>query len=84
MFAGTDLIGGSKGFRRPGYILSVEPGITYNLKKMNIYAYVPVALKRNRTQSTSDKYQTKTTGVFTQGDAAFADYTVNIGCSVRF
>jgi hypothetical protein len=79
-----DLIGGSKGFRRPGYILSVEPGITYNFKKMNVYAYVPVALERNRTQSVADKYQTKTTGVFTQGDAAFADYTVNIGCSLRF
>jgi len=79
-----DLIGGSKGFRRPGYILSLEPGITYNLKKMNVYAYVPVALKRDRTQSVADKIQTQLTGVYTQGDAAFADYTVNVGCSVRF
>lgn len=79
-----DLIGGSKGFRRPGYILSLEPGITYNLKKMNVYAYVPVALKRDRTQSVADKIQTQLTGVYTQGDAAFADYTVNVGCSIRF
>jgi hypothetical protein len=79
-----DLIGGSKGFRRPGYILSVEPGVTYNFKKMNVYAYVPVALKRDRTQSVADKIQTRLTGVYTQGDAAFADYTVNVGCSIRF
>ncbi len=79
-----DLIGGSKGFRRPGYILSIEPGVTYNFKKMNLYAYVPVALKRNRTQSVADKFQTQLTGVYTQGDAAFADYAMNIGCSVRF
>ena len=79
-----DLIGGSKGFRRPGYIISAEPGITYNLKKINIYAYVPVALIRDRTQSVADIFQTKLTGVYTQGDAAFADYTINVGFSVRF
>ena len=79
-----DLIGGSKGFRRPGYILSVEPGLTYNFKKVNVYAYVPIALERNRTQSVADIFQTKLTGVYTKGDAAFADYTVNVGFSVKF
>ena len=79
-----DLIGGSKGFRRPGYIVSLEPGLTYNFKKVNVYAYVPVALVRDRTQSVADKIQTKLTGVYTQGDAAFADYTINVGCSFKF
>jgi hypothetical protein len=79
-----DLIGGSKGFRRPGYILSAEPGITYNFKKISVYAYVPVAFERDRTQSVADKIQTKLTGVYTQGDAAFADYTVNVGFTTRF
>jgi hypothetical protein len=46
-----DLIGGSSGFRRPGYIISVEPGATYTFKHFSLYSYVPVALKRNRTQS---------------------------------
>ena len=79
-----DLIGGSNGFRRPGYIISAEPGIVYAFKKMNIYAFVPVAVKRNRTQSIPDKIRTDLTGVYAQGDAAFADYTVNIGFSCRF
>lgn len=79
-----DLIGGSGGFRRPGYIISVEPGITYTFKKLSLYAFVPVALQRDRTQSVPDKIRTNITGVYAQGDAAFADYTVNIGCSVRF
>jgi hypothetical protein len=78
-----DLIGGSNGFRRPGYILSAEPGITYNFKKINVYAYVPIALKRDRIQSVPDKIQTRLTGVYTQGDAAFADYTLNVGFSVK-
>ncbi|MGH2648546.1 MAG: hypothetical protein ACRDE8_13295, partial [Ginsengibacter sp.] len=60
-----DLIGGSKGFRRPGYILSAEPGLSYNFKKVNVYAFVPIAFERNRTQSVADKIQTKLTGVYT-------------------
>jgi hypothetical protein len=62
----------------------LEPGLIYNFKKVNVYAYVPVALVRDRTQSVADKIQTKLTGVYTQGDAAFADYTINVGCSFKF
>lgn len=79
-----DLIGGSSGFRRPGYIISAEPGITYKIKKTNVYAYLPFALKRNRTQSFADKKRTEITGVYAQGDAAFADYTINLGATFRF
>ncbi len=79
-----DLIGGSGGFRRPGFIISIEPGINYSFKKFDLYAYVPVALERNRTQSVPDKIKTAMTGVYSQGDAAFADYTVNIGFTKRF
>lgn len=79
-----DLIGGSDGFRRPGYIISAEPGITYNVKKIAIYALVPIALVRNRTQSVPDKISSQLTGTTVHGDAAFADYAVNIGATFRF
>ena len=79
-----DLIGESGGFRRPGYIISFEPGVTYNAKRFSVYGYVPYALKRSRTQSYADIARTKATGVYTQGDAAFADYLVNVGASFRF
>ncbi|MEO7531641.1 MAG: hypothetical protein ABIS69_09520 [Sediminibacterium sp.] len=79
-----DLIGGSLGFRRPGYIISGEPGVTYAFKKFNVYAFVPIAITRNRTQSMADKITTDLTGKYTQGDAAFADYAMNIGLSLRF
>jgi hypothetical protein len=78
-----DLIGGSNGFRRPGYIISAEPGITYRLKRFSVYTYVPIAMVRNRTQSVPDKITTNLTGVYTQGDAAFADYAVNVGVSFK-
>lgn len=79
-----DLVGGSDGFRRPGYIISAEPGVTYRLKNVSIYAVVPIAVVRNRTQSEADIRTTEITGVNTHGDAAFADYAVNVGVSVKF
>lgn len=78
-----DLIGGSSGFRRPGYVISVEPGLSYQLGKFSAFATVPIAVKRDRTQSYADKQRTKITGVYAQGDAAFADYSINVGCSFR-
>ena len=79
-----DLIGGSGGFRRPGFIISGEPGVTYNMKAVSVYAFVPVAIVRDRTQSVPDKISSEITGKTVHGDAAFADYVVNIGLSVRF
>lgn len=76
-----DLIGESGEFRRPGYIVSIEPGITYHLKQVQFFATAPVALFRNRTQSVTDKENSTLTGDFVQGDAAFADYAINFGLS---
>jgi len=79
-----DLVGGSNGFRRPGYIISAEPSVSYMFSKATAFISVPVALERNRTQSVPDKIRTAQTGNFTQGDAAFADYLVNVGVNIRF
>ena len=49
-----DLVGGSDGFRRPGYIIAAEPGVTYRFKNIALYAYVPIAIIRDRTQSVPD------------------------------
>ena len=79
----SDLIGGDKGFRRPGYVVSVEPTVSYMFKKANFYLSVPAAIQRNRTQSYSDKLRSEATGVHVQGDAAFADYLINVGFSIH-
>ncbi len=79
-----DLIGKSEGYRRPGYIISIEPGISYNRKALNFTLSAPIALYRNRTQSYSDKLRTRETGVYRIGDAAFADYLVNLVISYQF
>lgn len=76
-----DLVGGSSGFRRPGYIVSAEPGITYKTKKITTFLNVPVAVERNRIQSVADKKRSELTKTYYKGDAAFADYVVNLGLS---
>jgi len=79
-----DLIGGSGGFRRPGYVVSIEPGVNYRSNNISLYAYLPVAIARNRTQSVPDKIKTDMTGIYSQGDAAFADLSVSMGMTIRF
>jgi len=79
-----DLVGGSDDFRRPGYVISAEPGVNYSVKKVNLFASVPFALVRNRLQSVTDKQNSVKRGTFVRGDAAFADYVVNIGISFKF
>ena len=80
----SDLIGGSSGFRRPGYVISAEPGVNYRFKSFTAFATVPVAIERNRTKSYSDKLRTAADGTDVHGDAAFADYSINVGFSIRF
>lgn len=79
-----DLIGGSDGRRRPGYAISIEPGVAYQVNSLSFSLDVPVALYRNRTQSVRDKERTRERGELVQGDAAFADYVVNFSISARF
>lgn len=73
-----DLWGGSNGRRRPGYSISLEPGFTYSGQKHSVTVSVPVALIRNRTQSIPEIPRGR------HGDAAFADYTLNMSYSYRF
>lgn len=80
----NDLVGGSQGFRRPGYVISFEPGLTYKFSKLNFFATVPVAFSRNRLQSVTDKENSIIQNRFVNGDAAFADYALNMGFTYRF
>lgn len=80
----SDLFGGDKGFRRPGIVTSLEPTISYTTKKGNFYLSVPVAIKRNRTQSNADKLESADKGTKIIRDAAFADYLVNAGYTFHF
>jgi len=73
-----DLWGGSNGFRRPGYAVSVEPGLSFSIKKHTISLSAPVAVHRERQRSVPDEQNHR------HGDAAFADYLILLGYSYRF
>ncbi|WP_345266415.1 hypothetical protein [Nibrella viscosa] len=76
-----DVFGGSKGFRRPGYIISVEPGVAYMKGKYSAALTVPIALYRNRIKSYADRLDPQG---LRHGDAAFADYLVSASFSRWF
>lgn len=79
-----DLIGGNEGFRRPGNVLSIDPGIAFMKDNFSLNLNVPFAVRRDRPQSVTDKQTEEITGNPRNGDAAFADYLINVGVSYRF
>jgi len=73
-----DAFGSSNGFRRPGYVISIEPGMMYARGRFGLYASGPWAVERNRKTSVTDYAN------HTHGDAAFSDYTIIAGTSWTF
>lgn len=65
-----DAFGSSNGFRRPGYVISIEPGLMYARGRNMFNVSGPWAMERNRKTSVTDYANN------THGDAAFSDYTV--------
>jgi len=65
----NDLVGGNKGFRRASSIASIEPGVTYLMKKSFAFVYVGIPFERNIIQN----HQNNMT------PAGFADYVFSFG-----
>ncbi|HEV8511903.1 MAG TPA: hypothetical protein VGQ59_01420 [Cyclobacteriaceae bacterium] len=87
-----DVIGGNVAYRRPGYVVSVEPGLSYSVGKHTFGLFVPVNFVRNRTQSAADRASQnlqnsvitdESQKVHVQGDAAFADYSISFNYGLR-
>lgn len=79
-----DIIGDSGGFRRPGNVLSIDPGIAYRQGNMSLNLNVPIAVRRERPQSLTDIETSEALGTFRNGDAAFADYLINFSVAYSF
>jgi Putative MetA-pathway of phenol degradation len=74
-----DLVGGSDGFRRPGYAVSIEPAVSYSRGAHTFSLSVPFAVERNRQRSVPDRLVPGR-----HGDAAFADYLILLGYWRKF
>lgn len=82
-----DVFGGQVAYRRPGYVVAVESGVSYRYGKHSVSAFVPYNFIKNRIQSAADiASQNLQNSVITdesekvhvQGDAAFADYSISL------
>jgi hypothetical protein len=87
-----DALGGQVAYRRPGYVVAIEPGVSYHTGQHTISLFVPYNFIKNRIQSAADiasqnlqnsKLSDPAKFVHVQGDAAFADYSISIGYSYR-
>ncbi len=88
-----DALGGQIAYRRPGYVMAIEPGLGYQKGNHTFSLYVPVNIVRNRIQSAADIAEQDLTNsviqdpadyVHVQGDAAFADYSISFQYAYRF
>ncbi len=73
-----DLIGDSNGFRRPGHIVYIEPGVMWSNIINTVNLFVPVAVHRNIRTNEFDESQ----GIETDG--GFADFLIVLGYTRRF
>lgn len=85
-----DAFGGQVAYRRPGYVVAVEPGVSFRTGKHSLSLLVPFNFIRNRIQSAADIASQELQNaadpanpVHVQGDAAFADYSLNFSYTYR-
>lgn len=74
-----DVFGSSEGRRRPGYMMSIEPSVSWTRAQHSVTLAVPWAFERNRQRSVSDIARGSE-----GGDAAFPDYIVLLNYAIRF
>ncbi|MEO6734137.1 MAG: hypothetical protein ABIN01_23145 [Ferruginibacter sp.] len=88
-----DVLGGQVAYRRPGYVVAVEPGVSYRTGQHSVSLFVPYNVVKDRIQSAADiatqnlrnaNVTDAAKMVHVQGDAAFADYSISLGYSYRF
>ena len=73
-----DLVGGSDGFRRPGYVTYLEPGLSWTMGQYNFSLFVPVRLDANRLRNVYERPRN------VDGGGAFARFLVVTGITRTF
>ncbi|MFQ5652394.1 MAG: hypothetical protein ACE5IY_20885 [bacterium] len=74
----TDVFGSSDGFRRPGYVVFFEPGVTWSPGKNTFNFSAPIAVSRSIQTSVLDESRNVRTG------GGLADFLILAGYSRRF
>jgi hypothetical protein len=87
-----DAIGNDEQFRRPGFVIGIEPSVQFMRGHWTVNVSVPFALNRNRERSVADQmasaYRVANPvpgqNPDVHGDAAFADYLISASVAYRF
>jgi hypothetical protein len=69
-----DLVGGNDGFRRPGYVVALAPGLSWSGDGWSAGLSVPRNFMKNRLDNAQGE----------PGDATFADWSLILGVTVDF
>jgi hypothetical protein len=87
-----DAFGSQVAYRRPGYVVAVESGVSFRTGKHSFGLFVPYNFIKNRIQSAADianqnlqnsVIADESQKVHVQGDAAFADYSITFNYAFR-
>ncbi|MEO7989575.1 MAG: hypothetical protein ABI663_08550 [Chryseolinea sp.] len=91
-----DRLGGQVAYRRPGYVVAIESGVSYSKGNHSISLFVPYNFFKKRIRSASDIASSVTYDANSladpvtyppkkraNGDAAFADYSISVNYSYR-
>ena len=73
-----DAFGRSDGFRRPGYVISMDPALLYSRGRNTFSLNVPIAAERNFERNVLDIAE------HGHGDGSFADYTLAVSYTRHF
>ena len=80
-----DLVGGGdNGFRRPGYTISLEPGLNLTRGKNTFTLSAPVRLDLKTEQSVLERQLSAATGTRIPGGAAVGDFAIQASYSRKF
>ena len=81
----NDLIGGDNGFRRPGFSVGIEPGISWMPGRWTFALSAPVMVYANRQRSVADvRWTNDDPSRYRHGDAAFATFLITFSASRAF
>jgi hypothetical protein len=72
-----DVFGRSDGFRRPGFEIDLEPGLSFSRWDSTLSVFLPIAMYRERQRSVTEEIRGTT------GEGAFSDYSFIISLSHR-
>jgi hypothetical protein len=79
-----DAFGESNGIRRAGYGVSVEPGLSYSIRKTTLFTFIPIPIYKTLKTTAADKAVSSITGNPAASPGGMVNGLVFLGASITF